>query len=481
MPTDRRTTPSGFSPRPTPSPGLLARAALGALGLAPLASAAPAAGEALAAARAAPSPTAPPPARAGEEELSLEELLARFRERRDALLVELGARVESGVQRLAQALAQKDRSAREAAREGLVALGAPAAPLLVGRLDPGRGAKREALDLAREIADALSRMPTFAITDELLRQATSASQAGRRNALAVLSTSEERERVLRFLIEHYPELPAAVRPDALVTIAKLGGSAHQDFLAGLLFSDNAEERSAVLAAAAEARSLEFAPEVLRFVQAGVDVPAHARALAEYYRAVPAALDGEATEALARALGEQRFGEQEALVLLELLAEHKEGWTSATKRHLKGLQGRGSRKFEEAVLVALARPPSSDSKAKRQLLDPYDEAIERNEGWWQAWRDRAQIHYRIANYRQAIRDFEQALALSRTSLRGQPELFLGLARCHAKEKHWREAAEWIEKAPLSPQERRALADDPDLAELRDHPRYGKVFGLEDTQR
>ena len=79
------------------------------------------------------------------------------------------------------------------------------------------------------------------------------------------------------------------------------------------------------------------------------------------------------------------------------------------------------------------------------------------------------------YRYAIKDYRRLIELHQESgsdRRGENLAHVGLARAYALSGRLREAASTLERSPLSSLERRALASDPDFAELAKHPRYGK---------
>jgi tetratricopeptide (TPR) repeat protein len=174
-----------------------------------------------------------------------------------------------------------------------------------------------------------------------------------------------------------------------------------------------------------------------------------------------------------ALGSQP---NEAVVVLELLSDAHEEWGSKFKRRLKDLSEATTPRIEEAALVALAR--DGDRGARKQLLEPLDDRVDENESLPSAWEARGSMRYKIGDYKNAIKDYTEALKLSESYGRPQPDLYVGLARAHAQLGKEKDAAEWLDKAPISISELRQLAKDPVFASLVENDKYREVFHLKE---
>ncbi len=167
---------------------------------------------------------------------------------------------------------------------------------------------------------------------------------------------------------------------------------------------------------------------------------------------------------------------EAVLILGLLAEAHEEWDSKLKRRLRKLAEASVPRIQDASLVALAR--SGDRSSRKKLLDPHDARIKRNATSASAWQERAQLNYKIAEYKDAIDDYTEAVRLGEA--RGYPRAdnYIGVARCYAQLGKLRDAKAWLERAPISISALRGLARDPVFAEMLAHEEYRRVFRLKD---
>jgi tetratricopeptide (TPR) repeat protein len=130
-------------------------------------------------------------------------------------------------------------------------------------------------------------------------------------------------------------------------------------------------------------------------------------------------------------------------------------------------------LREGALVVLYLV--GDKSSRKELLAKYDEQIERNKDWPDSYAARASVLYRIADYREAIKDYQKAIQLAANDLRArQDTAYMGLARCYAMTNKLREAKSTIEKAPLSAKQLAALKRDPAFAKMVDDPKYKDVF-------
>ena len=71
-----------------------------------------------------------------------------------------------------------------------------------------------------------------------------------------------------------------------------------------------------------------------------------------------------------------------------------------------------------------------------------------------------------------------MKLGRIDTRRQRDVYLGLARCYALEKKYKDAQQWLQRAPISRRQLAELAEDPDFRDMAAHSKYGKTFGASD---
>lgn len=439
----------------------------------------------LALAAAAPSPA---PARSSwapidGDRRSLEELLAEARAERAKAEAALLPKVTAAVAEL-DALERRARDERAAALvDGLVRLGSDVAPLLVQFLDPGEGASRAQIFRSERVADALARLRSASVTDALLERARSASLVGRLNALEVLGASPEPDRVAPALealarsVEDAPENPLRpVRFAALRGLARLGGAAAGAILAETLRAGDLSAAEAALDAIVEVRMAGAAADVVALLPTPRGAALASR-IAAFFVAVPAAVQGEKTvEALVQLCARDSVSREAKLALLDVLRRGDHKAPGSVKRELQTLRESLDQGVRTAVLVYLAR--MKDRAAKRDLFEPYDAEIDQNKGSAAAYEGRADLNHRIGDYNAAVRDWREVLKIQggQNGVRSATP-YVGLARSLAQLGKFKEAAEYLNEAPLSLSALQALAKDPDFAEMVT-TKYRESFHLAD---
>lgn len=424
------------------------------------------------------------------EELSLEQLLERYRAEQERLFTTLRVEVERLSGELERITGEKREEAIEARTAALAALGPQAAPLLVPGLEPARsgeaapGAPTESAggrgrsQRAAAFAEALRRVSTRAVTPELLALLDRGSEEAQRHSLRVLGASDDRARVGAELRTRFGQAQGRRRGELIAAIAELGTAEDLDFLGDVLGNPDPEVSGLALKALTGSRSTAAARQVLDLVRATEAAKPHVDAILAYYRACPEVVDeehGEALVGLAAALSQDsRTAEQVLLVLADL----EDALDSGVKKALKDLADSPSTRIREAAMVCLVR--AGDRGMRRKLLEPYDERVDENAELASAWTNRADVKLRIADYKGAIKDYTEAMRRQAAFLRTEPEVFIGLARCHARLGKPKDAAEWIEKGGLSIVQLRQLARDPDFAEVVADEKLRKVFRLDDER-
>lgn len=427
-----------------------------------------------------PAPAAPCsalPVRQEERE-SLQEFLDRLRKKQAALFATLGEKVNRLLTDLEQALENNDAREVVRLRTELVALGPEAAPLLVEAIEPGRTPERKPRQRAQIVALALREMPSGSITSRLLELAEQGSKNAQQNALGILGQSRETARVSPVLIRIYTTHTGEVQVSALRAIAELGGEEGDGILRTALTGVDDELRQAALDSIITARAPQFAEQVLRMTQNSEKSAGFASKLLAYWSACPDVVEKPHVAAILGLADDQRVDTTQRVAALELLRRFEKLVDSRLKRQIKDLAKAPRRAVSQAALIFLAI--SGDSNARRDLLAPYDEEIERtDDNSARAFHDRGVVLYEIQEYSQAFRDFKEAIKLARDEPRSLEEAHVYAARCNARLGKLKLASDYLQDAPISTQQLQNLAYEADFEELR-NSRYGKVFRLPEEE-
>ncbi len=427
----------------------------------------------------APVLAANPPSRVdasqGEDRESLEEMLERLDAKRAAMLAELDRQLQPLLLELKKEIENKSAKRMTNVRERIASLGPAIAPLLTPSLDPGVTVERDAIEYARQLSRTLTLIPTTAITDEMLKLCSSGSPLGKQNAIRVLAYTPEPERVSPKLIERYGKTEGQERAMLLQAIAQLGQPGGDKLLSAALMGEDEQLRSVALDAIVTAGAAQFADEVLVLLR-NLDLSAgFAYKFVAYYSNCPDVVDKEHVGALLDAAMDNRVKSEQRIAILAKLPTWERWIDSKMKRSLKDLKTPGNRAVEQQGQILLA--VLGDSGSRKRLLKPYDDEVEKAGNWTGPYVDRGMILYQINEFSQALRDFKQAIKLSKDEPRSVPSAYEYAARCHARLGKLKQAAEMLRLAPIDLKQLRALASDPVFKELRES-RYGKVFRLED---
>ena len=407
------------------------------------------------------------------ERATLEELLERYRAQRDKLFDLYRGRLQEVLEEIEAAFESSQPKRLATLRIRLHKVALEATPLLVPWLDPGIKPTDAEAGRAREVARALAALPTRSITRDLLAILSGGSTAGRENALEVLAHSDDPERVAPALVAHFSTALDSRKGAILAAIATIGGTQAELFLGRILNDPDPKLVKLSLEALAHAGVETAAARIAELLQIPTKATPLVVEIVAYYRACPAVIDDDLCEllmGLAEALAQKP---NEAVLILGLLAEAHEEWDSKLKRRLRKLAEASVPRIQDASLVALAR--SGDRSSRKKLLDPHDARIKRNATSASAWQERAQLNYKIAEYKDAIDDYTEAVRLGEA--RGYPRAdnYIGVARCYAQLGKLRDAKAWLERAPISIS---ALRGDPVFAEMLAHEEYRRVFRLKD---
>ena len=407
-----------------------------------------------------------------QEPPSLEDLLRDTRERRAAVAEELSIRIEAAIAEIEDASGlDRDEEAGVVVR-ALVAMGPAAAPLLVAHLDPGVGASNSEGYRAERVVDVLRAIGSPAITDDLLALLEGGSLAGRRNVLRVLETSTEPERVVPAVQAAFRANTGSVREAAVLTLGHLGGTR----ALGVLREALGDESQKVVDAAVRTLGLVPGDAVAGLVLEHLGAAGAAEslgALATFYELRSGLLEDEEHQmALAGLLVHPLADVRGATAFLESWTRLEVEPRPAVRRALEPLKRHVDVTLREATLVFLAR--NRDKGARRDLLRPYDDRIDRQRGYPGAWTSRGDALYRLGEFTAAIKDYREAIDLMNPRNK-KADPYIGAARCYARREKFKEARDYLQRAPLGMDELQALAEDPAFAEMLT-TRYRDVFRL-----
>lgn len=417
------------------------------------------------------APLAPAPALQDGRD-SLERLLERQREARAQQRSQLEADARTYLEAFARFVPPlpPEREAEWVAQ--LRGLGPAAGAILVPYLEPGAETAEVLRVRARAVAAALSGMCDASVTDPLLALLAQGSEEAKRNALHALEGCAEPARARPALMALFDADPGPLRPAVLRSLLRMGGEGNDVVFARVLESDDAGLRTLGLDALIASRSPAAEAQVRALMRRAPVAVGHIGKLLAYYRALPAQVDEEVL-GLWTALVTRTSKAEDRLAILNELPDMGQASASALKRALEPLTEGGDPAVVEGARIALAR--LGDRNARRDALRSYDDFIEKNDRWSQAYTRRAQVLMRMHDWDEAIKDFTTALRFGRDDSQPLDEAYVGLARACARRGKLKDAAEWLRKAPIQMSELRALAEDPDFRELRES-RFGKeVWG------
>lgn len=417
---------------------------------------------------------APPPpfVQAEGPRESLEAFLARARERQAGLFVRLGAELEAIVQRIEAMNLPASREAREAMIAECIALGPEATPLFLRWLDAGDAALDKERYRAGLLAQALSRMDTRAATGGLLELLARGSADGRLCAVRVLETSSEPDRVRPVLLETYRKSQGQLRSGLLRALLRQSTD-DSAVLDEVLAGDDAGLREVALTVLAETKDAAALSRVQAMCADPSRAVEHAQSILAYFLAVPDAVGPPQWKDLIGLAANTRVPAATRLSILDALPQFVDATSNELRKAMDVIVTGSDGKLAEAARIVLAR--LGDKLAKRELLKPYDEVIENSPKWSQGYARRGEILRRIGEHREAEREFSKALSMGTNEPNSQPDTWVNAARNMAAMGKFKEAAGYLERAPISLARLQELANDPDFAKLR-ASKYGEVFRL-----
>lgn len=404
---------------------------------------------------------------------SLQDLLGRLRARRDGVVTELRGTVDALVATLDAEAVPRNLDALDAAKDKLIGLGQECGPLLLDYLDPGVKSTDAQKLRSQYVTLALVGLKSKAITTKLIEMAQNASPDGRANAIQVLATSPEPERVAPVLIGLFRGSQGDLRIQALTALAKLGGDSSDKVLDEGLNDTRPEIVDATLEALAQAKKASIAPRVIRLLASPAQAVGHLEKLMAYYRAVPEGIDKAGVMAWVRVAEDLAATNEQRLKVLEFLPTFADRFDAESRRELRTLAESPTPEVAQGALIALVLV--GDRSARKELLAPLDDEIENNKTWPALYTSRGDVLYKIADYKDAINDYKKAIQLAADDLRARQDgAYIGLARCYAMTNKLKEAGTTLERAPLTAKQLVALRRDPAFAKLVEHPKYKDLF-------
>ncbi|MBM3986631.1 MAG: tetratricopeptide repeat protein [Planctomycetes bacterium] len=420
------------------------------------------------AALAAQSP-APSGSQVGRQ--SIEELLERTRASR----AETHKRLEGEIVALSKEL-EAAPAPREIAAltERLVALGPEATPLIVRRIDPGSpGTDRERLR-ALQFANALARMDTSAVTTDLLETLKGGTPEGRRNALRALVSTREIARVR-------PEVEALFRAEsgqtrqlALRTLLAFGGPENNLLFTQLLGGGDDALIGMALDGLTDQKVEAALGDVRKLLSQPGSAPRHAQALLRYFRALRESASQADVLAFVRLAQSGSLNLAVRVELVNGLAALNPTLNLELKKSMEPLVASSDRQLKEAAQVILAR--LGDKSTRREILKDYDDLVSKNERWADAYVRRADMYVRLGDDDEAIKDLRQALSVGKDDpTLAQDEVSEQLARAYVRKGKLKDAADLLNRAPISLKRLGELAEDPEFAPLRSSKYAKDAFG------
>jgi len=424
------------------------------------------------------SPTAAHPAagnRAGQDRPSLQELLAELRAERARLFAARKQEISIWVEQLELHGNSRTPPADPEVMRSLRELGDEFAPLLLLHLDPDSGgvtdsSLRGRVYRSQKIVETLQGMDIGPIVGELL----AAARGGSLGAIEVLAAAPERDRQrvfaeLRLLLEK--SLDPSRRVSCLTALVTLGGPELGEVLRQTLSSDDDDLVATSLQALVRSEARSALPWVVEFVRSDGSSP-HLNILVDYFLLFEE-VDEEHGAALLEIATRNDVNLLTRIRAVERMRKVAFDDRGEVRDVAKKLERSASSDMREAIQVLLAY--KGDNGAERDLLRRLDERIDDDPTMSSGYTARAEIYYKIGEYRKALKDYKEALELQARRVNDR-DTFIGVARCYALLGQFKSAADYLSKAPLTRSSLNALARDPDFAEMAADSRYSAVFGL-----
>lgn len=426
------------------------------------------------------------PSAGTQERRSLEDILKDIEVERARFEAETSPKVASIMEQLdALRAATRTASVRSRKRE-LVALGPDAAPLLVAYLDPGTPPVAGGLTRAEVTSEVLAGFASSVVTDDLVKMARTGGVHGRKNALRSLESCPEPQRATGAIISIASGKQTAgiskedaeeVRIAAFGTLAAFGTPESMAFIQETLTGGNLERASAALMALSAAPVESSAETVLGLL---ADPEAHrlAAAIASYYGVHEFLLeDFDHARQVGQVAVMAETSESVRIALFDLLRLNDSKVGTPVKRKIETFTEASRSDVRLAAHKLLAR--MKDKRSRKAVLAEFDARVKEGRDVIAAHTDRALILHELGDWNGAVKDWRavmKEMAQNRLQRR-RKEPYIGIARSLARMKKYREAAEYLESAPISLAELQGLAAHRDFAGMLE-TKYGETFHVND---
>ncbi|HPF14152.1 MAG: hypothetical protein H6829_13025 [Planctomycetes bacterium] len=432
-----------------------------------------------------------------QEPVSIEQLLSRAKAAQSQAQAPLVERVGAILNELATPDLRD--SALKSLSQELLAMGAPAGPLLVPALDPSEDDKSAAAQRADRLEPVLVELQDLGTTLALLDAATGDNPRLARRALRVLRSSPHDRIVAEALVPKIDwNAPLDKSRPFLRTISALSGKgASLPLHQALETSDRARVVAALQALTMESNRA-VASDMLAALKA---MPEYSVLLAtvRYFQAVPDGLTaGEDLRVpylqLARPVRRPPLSSLDpwertylgtdlplpaADLVVDLLSTPLDIKATTALRELLWDWVDSRVASETSLLVLLAK--TGDGKAKKRYLEASQQAVqdsrrEDEDKQASALAQRARAYLDIGEAADAIRDGLKALKLCEKKAPSWPvrqELAITMGTAQALRGRWKDAADYLESAGLNAKQRAELRSLPAFAEFLES-RYGYIL-------
>ncbi|MFM7297889.1 MAG: hypothetical protein ACKO4Q_11815, partial [Planctomycetota bacterium] len=358
--------------------------------------------------------------------------------------------------------------------ERLVALGPEATPLIVRLIDPGSPSTDKERLRALQFSNALARMDTSAVTSELLETLKGGTTEGRRNALRALASTREIARVRPEIESLFRAETGQTRQLALRTLLAFGGPENDVLLTQLLGSGDDALIGMALDGLADQKVATALESVRKLLNQPGSAPRHAQALLRYFLAVRESATQPDVLAFVRLAQSGSLNLAQRVELVDGLSPLNPSLNLELKKAMEPLVASSDRQLKEAAQVLLAR--LGDKATRREILKEYDDLVSKNERWADAYVRRADMYVRLGDDDEAIKDFRSALSIGKDDpTLAQDEVSEKLARAYVRKGKLKDAADLLNRAPISLKRLGELAEDPEFAALRNSKYAKDAFG------
>lgn len=345
-------------------------------------------------------------------------------------------------------------------------LGDGIAPILLDNLTPS-DASRESIHLAENSARILARFDLAPFVDSLVEAADGDAPTPRRLAIDLLGRVGGDSRAVDAIARAYPRLEESYdRKNALQAMAALRADALREQAETELGNGDPELRGAALRylhRIAEWSARDRVLIALRGEKEGAILGDYLGFLRDASLALhPGEGDAQVANAFLDLLEGTELDRDDSRFVLEALAEVSPKGHDRTRDVLRRWVEQESN-TRSGLVAARTLDQLGDRRAKKLLFEKLDEAVRRNRGSAKYHATRADAYFAFGEFRDAIRDYEQAAKNSYdSSMKALHQL--AIARCEAHQDRIQSMVAALKDAEVSADTiRKEAADDPVFAQ------------------